>query len=117
MKIGKDLLILGGLAIGAYLLYKFLGSNADQSGGGGGGGGGSSVPLAPQTKTIITKEYFTVGLPQSKNVKYVYAITPTPLQKRLASSITIDAPASKRKFDYISSLVKTAAINKGMKVK
>lgn len=37
----NDLLIIGGLAAGAYLLYRYFNQGANAGGGGGGGGGGS----------------------------------------------------------------------------
>lgn len=51
----NDILLIGGLAVGAYFLYKMLsgGSLSDTFGGGGYGGGGyATAPITAQTEPI-----------------------------------------------------------------
>ena len=51
---GSDILIIGGLAVGAYFLYKFFFSGSSDYYNGGGGGG--STQLAPQPTIIPTPQ-------------------------------------------------------------
>lgn len=80
---GSDLLILGGLAIGAYFLYRWFSSSLNGSGGGGGGGEGV-ITLPPtitespiiSTPTPITTYTTTSGFKVTARIAPI-GFTPT----------------------------------------
>lgn len=96
----NDLLILGALGIGAFLVFKQLSGASDSAGGGGGGGGntGDSGQYTGQTFTVIRTGYYGVnpGVTAHNAVNGVSAIVPqgTVIQQLYAPGIKSTSPAN-----------------------
>lgn len=87
----KDILIIGGLLIGGYFLYKML--NGGSTGIAGGGGGGSTPALEwdiPELPQFELPEITTGTSNTTQKPTYFleYGSTPAPLSKRISVPAT-----------------------------